>query len=212
MKQENKKVHIFKTGISNHLSVEHAFNTIGYNTLDIDGLETLEKGDIVVIPGVGNFKNIMNQLQERRLDQEFKKIAKNKVKILGICLGMQILFEHSEEGNEKGIGIFEGKVSDLNTRLSGSEFKTPNIGWRPVSFSRISSVEKYDKSSFYFVHQYEVVPKNDDIVFATINIEGREIVAGVGRDNVYGIQFHPEKSSKKGLAFLSTIMEEIEKK
>jgi len=212
MKQENKIVHIFKTGISNHLSVEHAFNKIGYQTIDIDRLNTVKEKDIVVIPGVGNFKNIMNQLQEKRLDQEFKKIAKNKVKILGICLGMQILFEHSEEGNEKGIGIFEGKVSDLNTRLSGSEFKTPNIGWRPVSFSRISSVEKYDKSSFYFVHQYEVVPKNDDIVFATINIEGREIVAGVGRDNVYGIQFHPEKSSKKGLAFLSTLMEEIEKK
>ena len=76
-------------------------------------------------------------------------------------------------------------------------------------FNKIDSMEKYDGNSFYFVHQYEVVPKNDEIVFATINIEGREIVAGVGHGNVYGIQFHPEKSSKKGLAFLNTLMEEI---
>tara|TARA_B100000586_G_scaffold148226_1_gene107652 strand:+ start:560 stop:1198 length:639 start_codon:yes stop_codon:yes gene_type:complete len=209
MKQENKIVHIFKTGISNHLSVEHAFNKIGYQTIDIDRLNTVEEKDIVVIPGVGHFKNIMNQLQEKKLDREFKEIAKSNVKILGICLGMQILFEHSDEGDEKGIGIFEGKVSDLSPKLSDTPAKTPNIGWRPVMFNKIDSMEKYDGNSFYFVHQYEVVPKNDEIVFATINIEGREIVAGVGHGNVYGIQFHPEKSSKKGLAFLNTLMEEI---
>jgi len=209
MKQENKIVHIFKTGISNHLSVEHAFNKIGYQTIDIDRLNTVKEKDIVVIPGVGNFKNIMNQLQEKGLDQEFKEIAKSNVKILGICLGMQILFEHSDEGDEQGIGIFEGRVSNLSPKLRDTSAKTPNIGWRPVLFNNIDSMEKYDGNSFYFVHQYEVVPKNDEIVFATINIEGREIVAGVGRGNVYGIQFHPEKSSKKGLAFLSTLMEEI---
>ncbi len=209
MKQENKIVHIFKTGISNHLSVEHAFNKIGYQTIDIDRLNTVKEKDIVVIPGVGNFKNIMNQLQEKRLDQEFKEIAKSNVKILGICLGMQILFEHSDEGDEQGIGIFEGRVSNLSPKLRDTSAKTPNIGWRPVLFNNIDSMKKYDGNSFYFVHQYEVVPKNDEIVFATINIEGREIVAGVGHGNVYGIQFHPEKSSKKGLAFLSTLMEEI---
>ncbi len=209
MKQENKIVHIFKTGISNHLSVEHAFNKIGYQTIDIDRLNTVKEKDIVVIPGVGNFKNIMNQLQEKGLDQEFKEIAKSNVKILGICLGMQILFEHSDEGDEQGIGIFEGRVSNLSPKLRDTSAKTPNIGWRPVLFNNIDSMEKYDGNSFYFVHQYEVVPKNDEIVFATINIEGREIVAGVGHGNVYGIQFHPEKSSKKGLAFLSTLMEEI---
>ena len=209
MKQENKIVHIFKTGISNHLSVEHAFNKIGYQTIDIDRLNTVKEKDIVVIPGVGNFKNIMNQLQEKGLDQEFKEIAKSNVKILGICLGMQILFEHSDEGDEQGIGIFEGRVSNLSPKLRDTSAKTPNIGWRPVLFNNIDSMEKYDGNSFYFVHQYEVVPKNDEIVFATINIEGREIVAGVGHGNVYGIQFHPEKSSKKGLAFLNTLMEEI---
>lgn len=209
MKQENKIVHIFKTGISNHLSVEHAFNKIGYQTIDIDRLNTVKEKDIVVIPGVGNFKNIMNQLQEKGLDQEFKEMEKSNVKILGICLGMQILFEHSDEGDEQGIGIFEGRVSNLSPKLRDTSAKTPNIGWRPVLFNNIDSMKKYDGNSFYFVHQYEVVPKNDEIVFATINIEGREIVAGVGHGNVYGIQFHPEKSSKKGLAFLSTLMEEI---
>jgi len=151
----------------------------------------------------------MNQLQEKKLDHEFKRIAKNDVKILGICLGMQILFESSEEGDEKGLGLFEGHVSNLDNKLIKTENKTPNIGWRSVLFKNIDSIEKYNKNSFYFVHQYEVVPKDNTIVFATINIEDKEIIAGVGRDNVYGVQFHPEKSGEKGLDFLSTLMNEI---
>ena len=209
MKQENNLVHIFKTGISNHLSVEHAFRKIGYKTIDIEKLDSLGKGDIVILPGVGNYKNIMNQLQEKKLDHEFKRIAKNDVKILGICLGMQILFESSEEGDEKGLGLFEGHVSNLDNKLIKTENKTPNIGWRSVLFKNIDSIEKYNKNSFYFVHQYEVIPKDNTIVFATINIEDKEIIAGVGRDNVYGVQFHPEKSGEKGLDFLSTLMNEI---
>ena len=164
--------------------------------------------DKLILPGVGSFETAMTLMKKNKLDTKIKNLISNGQKVLGICLGMQLLFSFSEEGNSNGLDIFKGKVIHLkNLEIK----KYPNIGWNKTNFSnkKMGIEDEY----FYYVHNYTVVPENSSIIFANTYIEDKLLVTAVrGTDdkkNILGIQFHPEKSGKNGLNFLKIITSKI---
>ncbi|AFK23223.1 imidazole glycerol phosphate synthase subunit HisH [Pyrococcus sp. ST04] len=153
----------------------------------------IEKAEKIVLPGVGNFGAVMDKLEPLK-DIILEGIREGKP-FLGICLGLQLLFEESEESpGRKGLGVFRGKV----VRLRG--VRTPHIGWNQVWIKRSCPLFEGVKNGayFYFVHSYHAIPE-EDIVVGVTDYGNIEFVSAVCRDNIYAVQFHPEKSSRNGL-------------
>ncbi len=185
--------------VGNVRSVQKSFEKVGIQTVLTDDPERILSADGVVLPGVGAFKDAMEMLRKKRLAEVICEVAKRKIPLLGICLGLQMLFEYSlEKGRTEGLGIFEGACEPIVTDL-----KVPHMGWNELIIKKdhpvLAGVQSGDFT--YFVHSYHVVPKNKDIILATTEYDG-EKVAVVGNDSVVGIQFHPEKSSQIGLKIL----------
>ncbi len=170
--------------------------------------EEIKKADRLVLPGVGDFSNCKDQLtkiegMQQALD-EFVHIRKRP--FLGICIGMQLMAKKSFERTEtKGLGFFDSEVKKIHP--SSKEIKVPHMGW-----NNISLVEDSYKSSFtslegdyYFVHSYEMVCSSKKDIVATVNY-GKTIVAAIGKENILGVQFHPEKSQKKGQKFINDFL------
>lgn len=148
------------------------------------------KADKIVFPGVGSFGDVMKELQKRKLDEVIKKIIEMKKPFLGICVGLQVLFEESEESpGIKGLGIFNGKVVKFN------QGKIPQIGWNKIKSKTMG--EGY----VYFVDSYYAIPDNRSIIESTSDYYV-EFAAAVKKENVFATQFHPEKSGKFGLEIL----------
>lgn len=190
---------IIDYGRGNISSVETALDQGGFANTTTDQLCILEKCDGLILPGVGAFKDGMEDLRRRRLVPFLQEMAKQGKPILGICLGLHLLFEVGEEdGETEGLGILGGRVIRLETSL-----KIPHIGWNELEIKRSSPLFEgiSDGDTFYFVHSYQAQPIDPSIITATCDY-GQEIVAAIGKDNVYGVQFHPEKSSTMGLRLL----------
>ena len=190
-------------GMGNLRSVGKAFLSQG-----IDASVTRDPGEIaradgLVLPGVGAFGDCMKNLAEYGLTDPIKEHVDSGKPFLGICLGLQVLFEGSDESPDvHGLGILEGRV----VRFSPSEeerLKVPHMGWNRVSIKKETPVLAGipDGSWFYFVHSYYPAPKNEGVVAVTSNY-GVEFTAAVARDNLFACQFHPEKSSADGLRIL----------
>ena len=199
-------IYLFNTGISNFLSVEYALRELNYQVKKISNFEEVTEESLLVVPGVGHFDNIMNKLEECNFKNIKSLIDDKKLNFLGICLGMQILFEDSEEGNKKGLGLFEGSVKKLTNRFYDNEHISTNVGWGKVQFLQEENFTKFNDNFFYFVHQYEVVPQNENDIFAFTQKYNKNIVAAVKKDNVCGLQFHPEKSGQSGIKFLHSLI------
>jgi len=162
-------------------------------------IELMEKAKGVVIPGVGAFDDGMRNLKP--FVEKLNKLKKKHIPILGICLGMQILFEKSEEGKENGLGWIEGEVIKLPTTV-----RVPHMGWNNLKLKRNSKlVEGIGNDFFYFAHSYFCVPKNEENIIASVEY-GEEIPVIVNSDSIYGVQFHPEKSSTKGIEVLGNFV------
>ena len=202
-------IYLFDTGVSNYLSVEYAFKKLNYKLKKINNFECIKEDSLLVIPGVGHFDNIMTKLEESNFNNIKDLINTKKLNLLGICLGMQILFEYSEEGNKEGLGYLNGGVKKLSNRFQGEEQITTNVGWNKVEFINQEKLSQFNKNYFYFVHQYEVVPKNNKDIIAYTKKFNKKIVAAVKKENICGIQFHPEKSGSNGLKFLDSIIKEF---
>ncbi len=187
-----REIAIVDLGIGNLANVRKALG--GVITNDPYEIDRAEK---IVLPGVGNFGAVMERLEPLRgviLDT----INEGKP-FLGICLGMQLLFEESEESpGSRGLGVFEGKV----VRFRG--VRTPHIGWNQVFPSKECPLFEGIKEGayFYFVHSYYVNPRDEEVVAAKTDYESMVFTSAVCKDNVFGVQFHPEKSSKNGLRLL----------
>ncbi|ASJ17560.1 imidazole glycerol phosphate synthase subunit HisH [Thermococcus chitonophagus] len=156
----------------------------------------IEKAEKIVLPGVGNFGAVMERLHPLK-DVILEGIKEGKP-FLGICLGLQLLFEESEESpGSRGLEVFKGKV----VKLKG--VRVPHIGWNQVWIRKDCPLFRGIKSGsyFYFVHSYHVVPQDEDIIVATTDY-GLDFVSAVCKDNVFAVQFHPEKSSRNGLKLL----------
>ncbi len=190
-------------GIGNLASVLNMFKKIGVKDVVISSeKEIIEKASKIVLPGVGAFDTGMNNLEHSGLISILnKKALEEKVPVLGICLGMQLLSKRSEEGVKQGLGWIDAETVkfDLNPQLM---LKVPHMGWSYISVKRNNPlVEMASKSRFYFVHSYHVKCLNESESLATCSF-GEEFTCMINKDNIFGTQFHPEKSLKFGMKLL----------
>jgi glutamine amidotransferase len=194
-------------GAGNLRSVLHALNHLGVSNLRlVHAPDELRGADKIILPGVGAFGAGMQQLHKQGLVQPLRDAISAGVPYLGICLGMQFLFETSDEmGDHEGLGVLPGSVTRFPER---DNLKVPHMGWNQLTPTRPSPLLKgIDQDSYaYFVHSYYCVPANREDTLINV-CYGDDFCAGVQRDNVYGVQFHPEKSQKTGLRILSNFME-----
>ena len=185
-------------GVGNLKSVANAMSYIGQKTLVTGAAEELERADAVILPGVGAFPDAADKLRESGLESALLSQV-GKKPILGICLGMQLLFDQGEEGRIcKGIGLVSGSVKLIRT-----EFKLPHIGWNSLEFQNGSPLFRGldDGTYVYFVHSFCGYAAREEDVIARTRY-GSSVVAAVSHNGVYGCQFHPEKSGEAGLQIL----------
>jgi imidazole glycerol-phosphate synthase subunit HisH len=190
--------------MGNLASVAKALERVGASSFVSDDAGELGEADLVVLPGVGHFRAGMENLGRLDLTGFLKDWAGAGKPLIGICLGMQLLFSHSEEGDVAGLGIVDGNVT-----LLAPGVKCPQIGWNQVSAAGASSpvLEPFEGRYFYFNHSYVCRP--DGGVVAGRTEYGEEFVSSVHSGNVLGFQFHPEKSSADGLALLGRAVETL---
>ncbi|WML46001.1 imidazole glycerol phosphate synthase subunit HisH [Neobacillus sp. PS3-40] len=188
-------------GMGNLFSVSKALERLGAEYFISSEKEKLLEADAMILPGVGAFRDAMALLQVETV----KEFAASGKPLLGICLGMQLLFEESEEnGHTKGLGLLPGSVR----RFPGKTYKVPHMGWNKLEFVKSSPLLKNVEEDYvYFVHSYFVnATENSDILLAKASYH-EEVSAIVGRNNIFGMQFHPEKSSKLGMALLKNFLQ-----
>jgi glutamine amidotransferase len=202
------KVTIIDYGIGNLLSVSRAFEYCGAEVILADSYQKIEEAELLVLPGVGAFANGMAGLSERGLVDSIRKYAASGRLFLGICLGMQLMMETSEEfGKHLGLGLIKGTVQAMpNTGVDGVPHKIPYIGWNelicpPTVTSWKGSIlsKLLPGDSTYFVHSFTCVPEDEDNRLADCYYDGQRISAAIKKGNLYGCQFHPEKSGEVGL-------------
>ncbi len=187
-------------GSGNLRSVEKGFLKVGVNVKVTNRPEDVQKAEAIVLPGVGAFKDCMQELSNLEMTDVLVEAIKKGTPYLGICLGLQVLFSESVEfGSCKGLDIFKGRV----VRFESSKLKIPQMGWNQLNIKKPGPLfnEIPDKSYFYFVHSYYVVPDDEGIISTTTDY-GVEFTSSVCKDNVYAVKFHPEKSQALGLQML----------
>lgn len=193
---------IIDYGMGNLHSVSKAVERLGYEFIITGDADTIMRADGVILPGVGAFGDAMQHLQETGLDVVTQSYAASGKPLLGICLGMQLLFEQSAEfGVHQGLGLLQGEV----VRFQG-DFKIPHMGWNKLQFLQQSPIfHELEEGHVYFVHSYHVLPKDASQLLATGDYNG-PVTAIVSKDNVYGMQFHPEKSGSLGMQLLQNFL------
>jgi imidazole glycerol-phosphate synthase subunit HisH len=207
----SKTVSIIDYGLGNILSVSRAVSTLGFHVDMATTVKEVQSSDFLILPGVGSFNLGVSELRERALFDPINQHMQSGKPLLGICLGMQLLFESSEEcKHAKGFGFISGKVVRVVPDISS--IKVPHIGWSRLAIN--NNVEQkasedlaqaIDDSYAYFVHSYH--PEvNPDSLLATSNYQGHQINAMVKKNNVIGCQFHPEKSGAPGKEILKQII------
>ena len=203
------EVTIIDYGMGNLLNVKNALRKVGCEVKITNSFLEVENSRGLVLPGVGSFRDCVNNLKKDRLIDPIYKFIQSGRPFLGICLGMQILFTESEEfGNTRGLDIFKGKVVYFSKE---SGLKIPHMGWNSVKIRKAAPHLKDipDNSYFYFVHSCYVIPDDKDII-ATTTEYGEEFTSSIWKENVFACQFHPEKSQRLGLNILKNFKEVVE--
>jgi imidazole glycerol-phosphate synthase subunit HisH len=200
------KVAIFDYGAGNIFSLK---NSLEKNNAQVDVITEFTKQNNysgILLPGVGNFDPAIQSLKKDS-KENFQELILNKIPVLGICLGMEMFFEKSEEGIEKGLGVMEGEVIVLP-----KEMKVPHMGWNSLEIKKSSRLLDgvSDGSWVYFVHSYRTKPKNEEIIIADSDY-GIKVPAVVEKDNLFGTQFHPEKSGETGSMMIKNFLRECKK-
>ena len=163
--------------------------------------QDIKKSDIIILPGVGQFDQVISFLIKNKLVEALKKYSKKKI-IIGICIGMQVLFNDSDEGNLKGLGFIQGKVRKIKDK------KLPIIGWKKTFKIKNDKLlnDNLDKIYLYYLHSFHVLPKNKNNILMNSVINNKPIAALVRQKNIIGLQFHPELSSNSGFKILENIL------
>lgn len=204
---------IIDYGMGNLKSVYNALRYLNIDCEITNNREKIEKAGKIILPGVGAFKDAIENLEVRGLDKLIVKKAEEGIPILGICLGMQLLFDKSYEGGEfEGLSLIEGEIKKLdNNILEKEKVKIPHIGWNNLRIKKVSPILKgINENEFvYFVHSYYGVVKNEEDLISETIYGTNKIAAVVGNNNVFGTQFHPEKSGEVGLKILKNFGEMI---
>ena len=203
-----KDVILIDAGTGNLRSVQKALENVGANVERTDDPKTVVTGKKIVLPGVGAFGDFMSGLRARGLEEPVHEAAARGLPLLGICVGMQALFEVGEEmGEHKGLGLLQGKVRRFADSLS---VKIPHTGWNQVETKKGAPLLRQvdDGAYVYFNHSYYCQPFESSDVLATTEY-GLEYACAVARDNIFGVQFHPEKSQAVGLQILKNFVEAV---
>lgn len=197
-------------GVGNLYSVEKAFAKFSDDVVLTQSAEIIDKADKVVLPGVGAFGDCMKNFRASGLMDAVMRAVESGKPVMGICVGLQIMFEGSDESpGVEGLGIFKGRVR----KIHAPGLKIPHMGWNSLSINEKASVKidlfkNIRKNPYvYFVHSYYAVPEEKSVITAK-TVYGEEITAAVGKDNVIATQFHPEKSGDIGLAIIKNFVEE----
>jgi len=201
-----KFVAVIDYGLGNLRSVSKAIEAIGASAKVTNNPKDLENASAIVLPGVGAFQRAMQNLSVIDIIPSLKKEIKKGKPFLGICLGLQILFTESDEhGRSAGLDIIEGKVKKFT-----SSVKIPHMGWNTLSQSTENKLfaEISNKSYFYFVHSYYVEPEDKKCIIGTTEY-GEQFASAINRGNIWGVQFHPEKSHDLGLKVLENFIHNV---
>jgi len=199
------RIGIINYGLGNMGSVYSAFKFYRYQVSIINDARELKNIDILVLAGVGNFSTVVSRLKEKGFWDEIHNevIAKKKL-TFGICLGMQLFADVSYEAQEsRGFGWIKGKV----IKIEGTSLRVPHIGWNNVDSLDNKVFRGLRHNSFYFMHSYHFVPEDKSVIIATTKYGSLEIVSAVRKENIVGVQFHPEKSQGDGLRLLKNLVE-----
>ena len=201
------KIAIIDYGMGNIHSVAKALELSGARTIITNKKSDIAASDKIVLPGVGAFDDAVDELEKQGLELVIKEQIKNKKPFLGICLGLQLLFEASQEAEDKkGLGILEGKVLKFK---AGAGQKVPHMGWNDLKVISVDCPLLKDipaGSQVYFCHSYYPAPLDKSVIAATTDY-GLEFPCVLWKDNVYGVQFHPEKSQAPGLKIIRNFVE-----
>ena len=168
--------------------------------------KTISKSDKLILPGVGAFGNAMQNINKFNLIESINDYVDKGKSLLGICLGMQLLMDSSEEfGNHKGLGLISGNVKKISEK---KDIRLPNVSFYKLDYKKEQNKIQFDNYWFYFVHSYKCIPKDVNHISSIINYENNEIVASLKKDNIQACQFHPEKSHKAGIDYYKKFINE----
>ena len=196
---------IIDYNMGNLASVYNACSKFTKDLKIVKNADDLKNLDKIILPGVGAYKDAMQHLENSGLKDAILDFANSKKPLLGICLGMQLLFESSEEfGYTKGLGLIEGKVVKFDKSKMGSDLKIPHMGWNKIVNKDNPLFKNLQNPYLYFVHSYHVVT-DEKYTIATTNY-GYDFVSAVNKDNIFGFQPHPEKSHNNGLKILENFI------
>jgi imidazole glycerol-phosphate synthase subunit HisH len=195
---------IVNYGVGNLASIQNILKKIGVNSIITTNIKDIEVAEKLILPGVGAFDACAAKLrQSGMIEMLNKRVLEEKVPILGICVGMQLLFSKSEEGEMPGLSWIAGKNVRFDQSKTG-DLKIPHMGWKDVTPSKPSSLlkEMQEQPRFYFVHSYHAILENKEDSLLTA-MHGYEFTCAVEKENIKGVQFHPEKSHKFGMKLLA---------
>lgn len=191
-------VAIIDYGAGNLHSVKNALDFLGTDSVITGDKDVILNADRVILPGVGSFGDAMENLRQRDLVETVRSVADGKRPFLGICLGLHLLFEGSEETpGVEGLGVFKGNV----VKIPDYGLKIPHMGWNNISLAKDSRVLSDDNPFVYFVHSYYINPDNTDIISAYTEY-GKKLAVAIEDGNIFAVQFHPEKSGDEGMEIL----------
>jgi glutamine amidotransferase len=200
---------IIDYGMGNLRSILNKLQRMDAEVIISSKVEDIEKAEKLILPGVGSFAAGMDNLEKYNLIPILtKKVIEEKVPILGICLGMQLLTKRSEEGNAEGLEWIDAETKQFEFERNNIKLKVPHMGWNSIDIRRESPLLKNvpANSTFYFVHSYHVCCNGTNSVVATTNY-GYDFTSVIEKENVFGVQFHPEKSHKSGVRLLKNFLE-----
>lgn len=199
------KIGILNYNTGNLKSVKAALNNFGVNSIIINNKFDFVGIDVLILPGVGSFKRAMDYIDEMDFRELILKFSKNKF-IFGICLGYQILFEESDESpGIKGLGLIKGSIKKIITK--NKRLKIPHTGWNNIEIVRNGKLldQIHDNELFYFVHSYYASIKDSRIITSNFH-HGSKFCSSIEKENIYGMQFHPEKSGRQGLKIYENLI------
>mgnify|MGYP001268382165 CR=1 FL=1 len=207
-----KYVAIINLGLNNLKSISGAINYLGYKTIVTNNPKKIMNSDALILPGVGSFPSGMNKIKTSGVDKVIKEYFKKNKPILAICLGFQMLFSSSQEfKHTKGLNLLRGEVKSLK------EIKTkeivPNLGWININYKKNKKnnlfFKIYQPTTMYFLHSYYVDTKDKKYITSTIKFAKKKIASSIQYNNLYGVQFHPEKSGHIGLKVIKNFFDKI---
>ncbi len=199
-------ISVIDYGMGNIGSVKNILKYLGYKSNTIYTAKEVAKADNIILPGVGNFKMAVKNIKKTEIDKALKyAVYERKSKLLGICLGMQLLLDYSEEGDCEGLGFIKGNVY----KFKNINLNIPHMGWNTISLNKYMKEIFYKKNArYYFVHSYYVKCEYEKDIMATTEY-GIKFHSAIKKENVTGVQFHPEKSNIYGMDFIKKYMEMI---